>query len=283
MSCSRRDLLKTGAGLAAVSALGPTPLLRAVRAAGAKIPIGLQLYSVRNECGKDLPGVLKAVAGMGYKGVEFAGYYGRSADELKKLMGDHGLVCCGTHTGWDTIQDNALKATVEFNRTIGNKYLIVPGMPQERLATVDACKETAGILTAQAAKVKDEGMFVGYHAHGGDFKKFDNGETPWEIVFSSAGPGVVMQLDTGNCLGGGGDPIAILKKFPGRSRTIHLKEHGGAPGAAVGDGEVKWNEVFALCESTGKTEWYIVEHESGAAPLESVKACFDNLRKMGKA
>jgi sugar phosphate isomerase/epimerase len=125
-------------------------------------------------------------------------------------------------------------------------------------------------------------MHVGYHAHGGDFKKFD-GETVWDILFSNAGPDVVMQLDIGNSMDGGGDPIAILKKFPGRSLTIHLKEHGGPKGAAIGDGDVDWKEIFRLCETTGKTEWYIVEQESYAGgPLDSVRACIKNLRKMGK-
>ena len=90
--------------------------------------------------------------------------------------------------------------------------------------------DTAKLFTELAAKVKPQGMRVGYHAHGGDFKKFD-GETAWDIFFSNAGPDVVMQMDIGNCLGGGGDPYAMLKKFPGRSATIHLKEHGGKPGA----------------------------------------------------
>ena len=272
-------MLFRSAALAALAALGIPDRLRA---AGEKIPVGLQLYSVRRECAEDLPGVLKAVAKMGYKGVEYAGYHNRKAGELKQLMDDNGLVCCGTHTGWPTIQDDQLKATVEFNRAIGNPYLVVPGMPKDRLASIDACKETAKILTAQAEKVASEKMYVGYHAHGGDFKKFDDGSTPWEVIFSNAGPGVIMQLDTGNCLGGGGDPIAILKKYPGRSLTVHLKEHGGPKGAPVGEGEVKWNEVFAVCESTGGTKWYIVEHESGEKPLESVAKCLENLRKMGK-
>ena len=280
MRVTRRDWLKSSAALAALAALG---IPERLRAAGAKIPIGLQLYSVRKECGEDLPGVLKAVAKMGYKGVEYAGYHNRKAEELKKLMDDNGLVCCGTHTGWPTIQDDQLKATIEFNRTLGNPYLVVPGMPKERLASIEACKETAKILTAQAEKVASERMYVGYHAHGGDFRKFDDGSTPWEVIFSNAGPGVIMQLDTGNCLGGGGDPIAILKKYPGRSLTVHLKEHGGPKGAPVGEGEVKWNEVFAVSESTGGTKWYIVEHESGEKPLESVAKCLENLRKMGKA
>ncbi len=125
-------------------------------------------------------------------------------------------------------------------------------------------------------------MRVGYHAHPGDFKKLD-GETEWDIFFTNAGPDVVMQLDVGNCLEGGGDPYAILKKFPGRAATIHIKEFGGKPGAVIGEGDVKWDDLFSLCETTGKTEWYIVEHESDpTAPLESVKKCLDGLRKMGK-
>lgn len=279
MHLTRRDLLRNTAFAAALAGLGLPAL---ARAAGSKIPVGLQLYSVRKVCEKDLPGVLKAVAGFGYKGVEYAGYYGRKAEELKKLMDDHGLVCCGTHTGWGTVVGDALKETIEFNRTIGNRFLIVPGLPKDRTASVEAVKETAKILTEQAAKAKEAGMRVGYHAHGGDFKKMENGQTEWEILFDNAGPDVVMQMDVGNCLGGGGDPYAMLKKYPGRSATIHLKEHGGAPGAALGDGEVKWAEVFDLCETIGKTEWYIVEHESGTDPVASVGAGFANLKKLGK-
>ena len=280
MDLSRRDLLKLTAGAAATWATGAS-LLRA-EPAGKKIPIGLQLYSVRNDCAKDLPGVLAAVGKMGYKGVEFAGYYGRKAADLRKMLDDNGLVCCGTHTGLNTLLDKAFDATVEFNKTIGNKYLIVPGMGHDRLGTLEAIKKTAALFTELAEKAKPLGMRVGYHAHGGDFKKID-GETVWDLFYSNAGPDVAMQLDLGNCLGGGGDPIAILKKFPGRSATIHLKEHGGKPGANVGEGTVKWDEVFQLCETTGKTEWYIIEQEAYAGkPLDAVKQCLENMKKMGK-
>jgi sugar phosphate isomerase/epimerase len=91
-----------------------------------------------------------------------------------------------------------------------------------------------------------------------------------------------MQLDTGNCIGGGGDPIAVLKKYPGQNVTIHLKEHGGDKKAVIGDGTVKWDEVFKLCETIGGTEWYVVEHERGGDSLGNVKRCLENLRKMGK-
>ena len=275
---SRREFL--GAVGAAGVALSGAPLAHA--AARKKIPVGLQLYSVREQCKADLPGTLAAVAKIGYPGVEFAGYHGRRAKELRQLLDDNGLKVCGTHTPYDSVLGDKLKETIEFNRTIGNRFLIVSYMGEDRMGTVEKIGETAKLFTEIAAKVKPDGMRVGYHAHGGDFKKVD-GETAWDRFFTAAGSDVTMQMDLGNCLGGGGDPYATLKKFPGRSATIHLKEHGGKPGAPVGEGDVKWDEVFRLCETTGRTEWYIVEQESYAgAPLDSVKQCIDNLRKRGK-
>jgi len=279
MKISRRNALKLGAGAAAALATGVNPL-RAETAQ--KIPIGLQLYSVRKDCSQDLPGVLQAVAKMGYQGVEFAGYYGRDAKQLRKLLDDNGLKCCGTHTHLNTLADDAFMKTVEFNKTLGNKFLIVPSLPRGNTSSVQALKDTAKLFTKLAAKARPLDMRVGYHAHGGDFRDIE-GQTPWDILFGNAGKDVVMQLDTGNCLGGGGDPVAVLKKYPGQTATIHLKEHGGPRNAVLGDGDVKWNEIFELCETIGGTEWYIVEQERyNGSPLDTVKACIDNLRKMGK-
>ena len=278
MNCSRRDLLKYSAGLAALAALGCP---RLASAAGKKIPLALQLYSLRKECAKELPGMLAAVAKIGFRGVEFAGYHGRTAQELRKLLDDNGLVCCGTHTALKTVLPDEWKATVEFNQTLGNKFLIVPSLPHDRVATAQACRDTAKLFGELAAKGKECGMRVGYHAHGGDFQKYD-GETIWDLFFGNTGPDVVMQLDTGNCLDGGGDPVAMLKKYPGRAATIHMKEHGGPKEAALGEGVVPWPEIFNLCETIGGTEWYIVEHEVGGDPLKSIQSCYDFLKKMGK-
>ncbi len=278
MNCTRRDLLKTGAGLAALAALGCP---RLSFAAGKKIPVGLQLYSLRRECAKDLPGMIAAVAQIGFRGIEFAGYHNRSAKELRKLLDDHGLVCCGTHAPFKSLLGDQWQATVEFNQTLGNKFLIAPSLPHDRVATAQACRDTAKLFGELAAKGKACGMRVGYHAHGGDFKKIE-GETVWDLFFGNTGPDVVMQLDTGNCLVGGGDPVAMLKKYPGRATTIHLKEHGGPKAAAIGEGAVPWAEVFNLCETIGGTEWYIVEHEVGSEPLKSLTACFAFLKQQGK-
>ena len=282
MNISRRDLLKWGAGAAAMGLAGARPLAAMPELAARKIPVGLQLYSVRHACEKDLPPVVEAVAEMGYEGVEFAGYYGRDAEQLRKLLDQNGLKCCGTHIGLDTLKGDALKGTVEFNLTLGNPYLIVSYMPHELLESVEKIKETAALYDELAAKVKEHGMRVGYHAHGGDFQKVE-GETAWEIFFANTGCDVVMQLDIGNCIGGGGDPIAILKRFPGRSGTIHLKEHGGPAEAVVGEGEVDWETVFDICEKTGGTKWYIVEHERAAGdPVDNVRRCLENIRKLGR-
>src|ERR1043165_9171538 len=115
-SCSRREFLQTTtAGL--LAAAGSIDLLAAGEYGGNKIPFGLQLYSVRNECAKDLDGTVAAVAKMGYKAVEFAGYYGRDAKSLRKLLDDVGLKCCGTHIQLDTLLGDKLEPTVEFNRS----------------------------------------------------------------------------------------------------------------------------------------------------------------------
>ena len=279
MKISRRQMLRQGASLAALGAAAPSAL---AALAARKVPVGLQLYSVRKQCGQDLPGTLAAVAKIGYKGVEFAGYYGRSAADLRKLLDDNGLVCCGTHTGYKTVVGDALKATIEFNKTLGNKFLIIPGgLPGSTFTSLEGCKATAKILNEQSALARAAGMYVGYHAHGGDFKKIGE-ETVWDLLFSNTDKDVVMQMDVGNCIGGGGDPYATIKKFPGRTKTIHLKEHGGPKGAALGAGTVKWKEVFDLCETVGGTEWYVVEHETGADPIQSVGACYEGLKKFGK-
>jgi sugar phosphate isomerase/epimerase len=132
-----------------------------------------------------------------------------------------------------------------------------------------------------AAKAKELGMRVGYHAHAGDFRKLGD-TTSWEIFFDNTGPDVIMQNDTGNCLDGGGDPVAILKKYPGRSASVHVKEYGGPEAAVIGQGVVPWADVFQVCETTAGTVWYVVEHEVGDDPMGSVKGCLEGLRKMGR-
>ncbi|MHC4229799.1 MAG: sugar phosphate isomerase/epimerase family protein, partial [Planctomycetota bacterium] len=133
---SRRCLLATSAAAAAALAAGvhgaPQDRQRTARTTKRgprRGPVGLQLYSVRGDCKRDLPGTIVAVGKMGYKGVEFAGYYDHTAKQLRKMLDDNGLKCCGTHTGLATLLGDNLPKTIAFNKTLGNKYLVVPGLP----------------------------------------------------------------------------------------------------------------------------------------------------------
>jgi sugar phosphate isomerase/epimerase len=249
----------------------------------ARIPIALQLYSIRKDLEQDLPGTLEAVAKMGYDGVEFAGYYGRTAEELRALLDRFGLRCAGTHTRIDTLSPENLAETIRYNKVLGNKFLIVPSLPAVHSNSRQAWLDAAALFNDIAAQVEPEGMEVGYHNHFVEFQPLE-GELPMDTFFGNTRKDVVMQLDLGNAMHGGGKPIDFLVKYPGRSRTIHLKEYSsGYDKALIGEGEVDWQEVFRLCEEQGVTEWYIVEQENYALPpLECVDRCLQNLRAMGK-
>ncbi len=280
MQFSRRNFLKTGvAGLA----LASMPSI--VCAASAKPRVGVQLYSVRKLCEKDLVGTLKAIKEMGYAGVEFAGYYGKSAQELKKMLDDNGLVACGTHTGLDTIKPANLAKTIEFNQTIGNKYLMVPGMKVEN--TAQGWIDTAKLFSDAAVTAKAAGMYVGYHNHQHEFKDKFDGKCKWDIFFSNASADVCSQMDVGHVVSAGEDPVAWLKKFPKRSRTLHAKEIYPGPGilGQVPEGKqgVKWDEVFAATDADAVTDWYIVESEADPNTLEKIRGCIDFLKSKGRA
>jgi sugar phosphate isomerase/epimerase len=266
--------------LSALSAAGASLALATPgkAAPGGKIPIGLELYTLREECKSDLPGMLAAVSKIGYKGVEFAGYHGHTAKELRKMLDDNSLVACGTHTAYDSVLPDKLNATVEFNETIGNKFLIVPWMTGNTKAE---WLEKAKIFNEVAEKVKPFGMAVGYHAHAHDFKMYE-GEAAWDIFGKNTKPEVILQMDTSNCRSGGADPVVFLKKYPGRARSIHIKPNGAGPEAVIGEDKIDWKEVFEFCETKGKTDWYVVEHETSKAPLETVRRTFDALKKLGK-
>src|SRR5438876_11492465 len=282
-SISRREFLKTSAAAVAVDASGPASLRAAESYGGNKIPFGLQLYSVRNECAKDLVGTVKAVAKMGYKAVEFAGYHGRDAKTLRTMLDEAGLKCCGTHIALDTLLGDNLPKTIQFNQTLGNKFLIVPSLPGKYTRNRKTWEQAADIFSDLAEKVKPEGMKVGYHNHSAEFKAID-GEVPWDIFFNRAKKDVVIQFDTGNGVDAGGDPVVYLKKHPGRVASVHVKPHSKAkPNALIGDDEQPWPEIFRICETTAGVEWYIIEYESDAyPPLISVQKTLDVMRRWGK-
>lgn len=267
-------------GQAALSGLASTAgLLRA----GKRIPIAVQLYSVRQVASKDFPGVLAEVARLGYEGVEFAGYYGHSAKDVRKMLDDNGLKATGTHTGLDTLLGDNLSTTLEFNRTIGNKYLIVPGMPQKYRSSIAGWKEAAEIFDRIAAQVTPNGFIVGFHNHFIEFQELE-GQIPFDVFFGNAGRDVKVQLDIGHAQRAGVDPAAVINRYKGRVVSVHVKDYApDNPNATVGQGIVKWKEVFHALETVGGTEWYIVEEEGKACQgFECVARSIKQLREWGK-
>ena len=276
---TRRRFLHLGAaGAAALAGCARIGLGPAKR----RIPIAVQLYSVRGECARDLPGSLAKIAAMGYEGVEFAGYYGRSAEDLRKLLDAHGLRCAGAHVGLQTLLGDELAKSIDFHRTLGNRFLIVPGLPPQRRKDARAWLETAKLFNGIAAKLEPHGMRTGYHNHSVEFKPM-GGQAPWDIFFGNTVPSVVMQLDTGNAMHGGAESVPILRRYPGRAATIHCKPFSKAdPKAAIGEDELPWPEILRLCRTIGGTEWLIVEYEvGGVPPFDAIERCLDGLKRLG--
>ncbi len=247
------------------------------------IPIGVQLYSVREDAAKDLPGVLEKIAKMGYSAVEFAGYYGHPANDIRKMLDDNGLKCCGTHTQINALLPDEFGDTVEFNQTLGNTFLIVPGLPSQYTENRAAWLHTARTMNEISDRLTPLGLYTGYHNHHTEFLPMD-GELPWDIFFGNTKPEVIMQFDTGNARHAGASAEEFIAKYPGRALTVHLKEFSEPePDAYVGDGDVDFPEIFRLCESIGETQWYVVEYEHPNKPaLEAIDQCLKNLRAMGK-
>ena len=179
MNPSRRQMLQFGAGAAVASVLGTKWAYGVAEAGTAKIPIGVQLWSVRHQGEKELPVVLEAIARMGYQTVELAhSYYGHDAQVWRKLLDDNGLKSCGMHLGLPALLGEAFDKTVEMHKVIGSPFLIVASLPKRNLASVEAIAETAKVFNEIAARLKPLGMKTGYHCHGGDFAQVE-GRTAW--------------------------------------------------------------------------------------------------------
>jgi len=249
--------------------------------AATKVPIALQLYSVRADCKNDLPGTLAAVSRMGYQGVEFADYYGRTAKELRAMLDANGLKAISTHIMLDEMRGEKLGPTIEFNQVLGNPRLTVRWVSATK--TIQPWHEVARQLNEIAEKLKPHKMNVGFHNHPHELAAVE-GQLPLDVILDNTSRDVTMQLDLASVMRGGADPIAYLKRYPGRARTMHVKDYSPTNDKAlIGEGVMNFKEVFALAESSGGIEWYIVEQETYPyAPLESVERCLKAMHSMGK-
>jgi len=267
---TRRQALQQALGLGALAA---APL------GAAQIPLAVQVYSVRKEAAADFPGTLEKLAKMGYDGVEFAGFYNYSAADVKKILANTGLKAFSSHTGLKQLTGEELKKSIDFHAAIGCQYLVVPSLP--RTATADGWKAHADALAQIAAALKPHKMMTGFHNHAIEFQPVE-GKIPMEILFDNTPPEVIMQLDVGHAVRAGADPIAYINKYKGRARSLHIKDFSpDSEDILLGQGVVKWPEVFKAATSAGKTEIYIVEQERYPfPPLECVEKCLKTLKQM---
>lgn len=248
------------------------------------IPIALQLYSVRNDAKQDLFGVLRRVKAMGYDGVEFAGYHGHAAADIKRVLDETGLKAAGTHVGLGEFAPEKLEATVDFHRTLGCENLIVPWLPEDRRNTRAATEATAKELTDVAQRLRPHGMRTGFHAHAADMKPIDGQRSAWDILAENTPREFVLEYDTANGMDGGADPVAPIEAHPGRGLLTHLKEfhrNGGHGKGAIGEGDVPWGRVLAACEKAG-TRWYVIEQEGHPtlSAMEVAERSLVNLKKL---
>ena len=293
---TRRDVLRT-AGLTAAAAmtnmnpLSANPLNR---------PMGLQLYTLSDELGKDFSGTLRQIAAIGYKEVELAATYQKSAAELRKAFSDAGLTCRSAHM-FDFQKTPA--QFMDFAKELGVKYVITSfNPPQSAMAslssgkpdfaallkvlesmTLDDYKHSADACNQLGAEAQKHGLQYAYHNHNLEFRKF--GEvTAYDSLLSSTDPKLVkMEMDCGWVAAAGSDPVAYLEKYPDRYRLLHIKafkpgppsislqEPGRPVPTELGHGTIDYPRIFAAAKKTS-VEQYYVEQEPPFTDMPAIKA-----------
>jgi len=266
-----------------VSAVAAAPLASAI-AKSKKIPVGLEMFSVRNELAKDLEGTVTKVAKMGYEDIEFfAPYFSwtpEKAKEIRKLMDGLGIVCRSTHNGPESFAPENYQKAIDLNGILGSKLIVMASAG--RVTTADGWKKVADTLNAGAAAFKKAKISAGYHNHQLEFRPLE-GTRPIEIIAKNTTKDVVLQLDVGTCVEVGQDPVAWIDANPGRIRAIHCKEWSPQKGYRVlfGEGVSPWKKIFEAAEKTGGVELYIIEQEGAdVPPFEAVEKCLASFRKM---
>jgi sugar phosphate isomerase/epimerase len=280
---TRRMVIKTTGLVAAAWAL---PLKLRAAAAIARIPIAVQLYSVRGDCRQDFDAALEQIAKMGFSGVEFAGYYNYEgkAKELRQRLDGLNLKAAGTHINMNLIRDELIKSTIEFHQTIGCKFLVVPS--EGSFTDPEKSKLLAEAFNKAAETLKPLGMACGYHNHTDEFKK-EGDKTYWELFAERTSSDVILQQDCGWSATAGANPVELIQKYPGRTRTVHFKPavvgSDKEKKAILGQDSVDWGAVYNACRSVGGTEWIVIEQEQypdGKSAMECTEQSLAGLNKI---
>ncbi|WP_309708662.1 sugar phosphate isomerase/epimerase [Armatimonas sp.] len=274
---TRRSFL----GIGAAGALA----LAAPAEAKKRIPVGLELYSVRDMLAKDLMGTVRAVAAQGYEVVEFYSPYQswtpEYAKDVRKLLDELKIKCLSTHNGRNALTGDGLKKAIELNQILGSKTIVSasPG----RVQTQDDWKKLADELTSASQALKLLKMRVGYHNHQLEFRELEGGFRPIQVLAKNTPKDVTLQFDVGTAVEVGYDPIAWVNENPGRIRSMHLKDWGKTEGYKVlfGEGDTPWKALLEAAERKGGVECFLIEQEGSRYPsLETSQKCLENYRKL---
>ncbi|MBN1478766.1 TIM barrel protein [candidate division KSB1 bacterium] len=280
MNVSRRDFLK---GVAATGAVVSVNAFATKVSAETDLPIGIQLYTVRDKSGKDFKGTLKKVAEIGYKYFEFAGYGGLDAGELNAFLAEIGATTCGSHEGYGNfIKD--IDSVIEFNQAIGNPYITIPSMPGHVRSSIDEIKRFADNLNIIGYKVKQAGMQLCYHNHSFEFDKVDGEQTVWDVLFQATDADMVKaEMDVAWVFAADVDPLTLMQQWGDRIKLLHMKDlDANRKLAPVGEGLIDMPQVVEKAKEIG-VEWYIVEQDNtrpGKDILDEIAVSYKNMVKL---
>jgi sugar phosphate isomerase/epimerase len=302
MAHGRRTFLAALGGMAlGASRAKALAALAGATTSGTKLSrIGIQLYTVRRAAAADLPGTLARLASIGFKEVELAGYYGHSATEFRDLLAANALAAPSGHIAIDLIETDPSKTFADAH-SVGHEWITVPSLPRGRHQTMDDWKQVAARFNAAAARAKADGFRFAFHNHN-DIVRTQNGLLPIDILMRETDPSLVFyQLDIYWAVSGGADPVALLARYPGRFKMLHVKD-GKAPytdasQTDLGQGTIDFRTIFAKAGGCGSTsagqacaapgagpiagiEHYFMESDSAADPLAFARAGYEYLAKM---
>jgi sugar phosphate isomerase/epimerase len=283
-SMTRRGFVRLGAGAGVVAAGAGIGRLAA---APLRLPIGLQLYSVRDLLPKDFAGTLEKLREAGYTEVEPAGYYDRTAAEFRKAMDQAGLRCVSTHHPMAVLAPR-LDELIEYGHQLGLEYIVCPSPTRRDPAAkgplnLDDWRWVAGELNRIGEKVKAAGMTFGYHNHGPEFGS-EGGVVFYDELLRLTDPKlVVFEMDCGWVFAAGRNPVDYLAKSPERFPLLHVKDmvKGSAEAyhsTVMGRGLVDYRPV--LRAATGLKHYFIEQEEFDMDPIEALRLDAEYMRKL---
>ena len=245
-------------------------------------PIGLagvQLYTVRSLMSENVGSTLAAVSQIGYKEVEFAGYFDHPASEIAAMLSDNGLTAPAAHFPGARFHSE-MQALVEIATTIGHEYLVCPFIPEEERQTLDDYRRFADMMNVWGAACQTAGIQFAYHNHAFEFEPMA-GEIPYDILLDRTDPSTVaMEIDLFWVRDGGHDPLTYFERYPGRFKLCHVKDMtAGGEMTEVGSGIIDFASDFAHAEQAG-LEHFFVEHDQPDDPQESIRTSYEALSKL---